>query len=152
MHVRSCLGLQEEPQRKKGPNKKKKQQKPHKKTQETHKTSTKATQQHENNTECVWDLWPHYCKPVVSSSTKIGYPLCARRGGKLTVNKKKLMPSNSTQNTAFIVCPGTKCRCLLRWNTCLANRNLKESAFCTDKNQRCGDSKSGPEKHRLATM
>ena len=33
---------------------------PCKKTQETRKTPATATQQHENNTECVWERWPHY--------------------------------------------------------------------------------------------
>ena len=35
------------------------QQEPCKKRQETHKTTAKATQQHKNNTEFVWDLRPH---------------------------------------------------------------------------------------------
>ena len=84
---------------------------------------------------------------VAISYMKIRYPLYARRDGKCTgINPL-------TKIAAFIVCRGTKCkRCLLRWNTCLTNRNSTESEVCTDTKQRSGNSRVGAEKHRWVTV
>ena len=62
--LRRHFQLQENPKNKQGTQQEKTEnhQVPCKKTQETRKKPARATQQHENNTECVWDLWPH-CEP-----------------------------------------------------------------------------------------
>ena len=53
-------------------------------------------------------------------------------------NKKlKLTPSKkATHKENSISCLAHVCRCLLGWNTCLTERDLKKSE--ADKNQRCG--------------
>ena len=92
---------------------------------------------------------------VAISSTNIRSPLYAGRSRKLTDIKKNQSSSlrNSTDNNAaLLVRRCTCCRCLLRWNTYLTNCNLKECEVCTDKNQSCGDSRTGPEKHQLVTV
>ena len=62
----------------------------------------------------------------------------------LTMQKQKFL--------SFAKCATKRKRCLLRWSTCVVRRNLKESDVCTVKNQRCGDSRARPEKHRLVTV
>ena len=67
-----------------------------------------------------------------------------------------------TKNVAFLVCRVARCWWLLGWNTCLTNRLSKEREVhplhhhppevCTEKNQRCGDSRVGPGKHRWVTV
>ena len=44
------------------------------------------------------------------------------------------------------------CPCLLAWNTCSTNRNMKVNEVCADENQRYGESRVGPEKHGLVTV
>ena len=90
------------------------------------------------------------------SSTKIRYPFYAGRGGGLTdINKifrKESFLQQLYEQIAFLVSCGTKCRCLLGWNTCSTKRHMEGSEDCTDESQRCCDSRVGPEKHRWVTV
>ena len=125
--------------------------KPCNKMQETRKTPARTTQQHEKNTDCVWDLCPHM--PQIN---------CKNRGKQIVEQmkscnlihenpfshvrktwwqthyhhkKKSTFQSVMTNtNVAVLACRGEKCLCLLGWNKCLTNRNAKVLPFHHIKN------------------
>ena len=89
---------------------------------------------------------------VEISSTDDLYPMCAGRRGKRTcINTKLISTTFYAKNAAFSICTTGRMQCVLRWNTCLENCNLKNEV-CTDKNQRCSEPRLVPERHRLATV
>ena len=98
------------------------------------------------------------CDKVVISSTQIFYTLYAGRGGKLNNQNFKLTSLNmslTATNRAFLLYRRMRRKAKAASdprNTLSTNRNLEGSEVCTDKNQHCSDSRSGPEKNRLVTV
>ena len=79
-----------------------------------------------------------------------------RGGAKSLASTKNYNSSHESSirknKDAFLVCRGSRCRCPRPRITLSTERDLKVSEDCTDKNQRCSDSRVGPEKHRWVTV